>query len=239
VTAGIGNPGVSKTFAGKKDFTLGSEVLVKQMKPDVYDFDIPEERLNHYLKKSVVAVDTETRGLILRRDRLCLVQICDDEGVVSFVRFRDRHQLPYNGDSNLKKLFTAPNITKLFHYARFDVTVMRYYLGIDINPIWCTKIASKLVRTYTDRHSLKYLVAEMLEIELDKSDQTSDWAKDDLTDSQLEYAANDVRVLIPIQKKLKLILEREGRLELAERLFATLPLVCELDQLGFVNIFEH
>jgi ribonuclease D len=218
---------------------LSTEVLVKQRKPEVFDFDIPEERLNHYLKKSVIAVDTETRGLNLRRDRLCLVQICDDEGVVSFVRYRDRHQLPFSGDSNLKKLFTAPSVMKLFHYARFDVGVMKYYLGIDINPIWCTKIASKLVRTYTDKHSLKYLVAELLEIELDKSDQMSDWAKDDLTDSQLEYAANDVRVLIPIQRKLAAILEREGRLELAQRLFATLPLVCEMDQLGFQNIFEH
>lgn len=212
---------------------------MKQRKPDVFDFDLPEERLNHYLKKSVIAVDTETRGLNLRRDRLCLVQICDDEGVVSFVRYRDRNQLPFSGDTNLKKLFTAPQVMKLFHYARFDVGVMKYYLGIDINPIWCTKIASKLVRTYTDKHSLKYLVAELLEIELDKSDQMSDWAKDDLTDSQLEYAANDVRVLIPIQRKLESILEREGRLELAKRLFATLPLVCEMDQLGFTNIFEH
>lgn len=214
-------------------------MLVKQNKPDVYDFDIPDDRLNHYLTKSIIAVDTETRGLQLRRDRLCLVQICDDQGEVSFVRYRDRNQLPYIGDSNLKKLFEAEQVMKLFHYARFDVGVMKYYLGIDINPIWCTKIASKLVRTYTDKHSLKYLVAELLEFELDKTDQMSDWAKDDLTDSQLEYAANDVRVLIPIQRKLERILEREGRLEVANRLFKTLPLVCELDILGFRDIFEH
>jgi ribonuclease D len=225
-------------FRQKEGSTL-STVLVKQQKPDVFDFDIPDDRLKHYLKKSVIAVDTETRGLNLRRDRLCLVQICDDEGVVSFVRFRDRNQLPFSGNTNLKKLFEEQQVMKLFHYARFDVGVMKYYLNIDINPIWCTKIASKLVRTYTDKHSLKYLVAELLEIELDKSDQMSDWAKDDLTDSQLEYAANDVRVLIPIQKKLEVILEREGRLDLAKRLFATLPLVCEMDRLGFQNIFEH
>ncbi len=217
---------------------MSTHTLVKQ-KPDVFDFDIPDERLQHYLKKSIISVDTETRGLILRRDRLCLVQICDDEGVVSFVRYRDRHQLPFHGESNLKKLFTAPQVMKLFHYARFDVSVMKYYLGIDINPIWCTKIASKLVRTYTDKHSLKYLVSELLEVELDKSDQMSDWAKDDLTDSQLDYAANDVRVLIPIQQKLEALLQREGRMEIAQRLFDTLPLVCELDQLGFTNIFEH
>jgi len=217
---------------------LSTHTLVKQ-KPEVFDFDIPDERLNHYLKKSVVSVDTETRGLILRRDRLCLVQICDEDGLVTFVRFRDRNKLPYHGDSNLKKLFTAPQVMKLFHYARFDVSVMKYYLGIDINPIWCTKIASKLVRTYTDKHSLKYLVSELLEFELDKSDQTSDWAKDDLTDSQLDYAANDVRVLIPLQNQLHALLEREGRMSIAQRLFDTLPLVCELDQLGFHNIFEH
>ncbi len=218
---------------------MTTEVLVKQGVPEVFDFDIPDERLNHYLKKSCVAVDTETRGLNLRRDRLCLVQICDEDGLVSFVRFRDRHKLPYTGDSNLKKLFTAPNVMKLFHFARFDVSVMKYYLDIDVNPIWCTKIASKLVRTYTDKHSLKYLVAELLEIQLDKTDQMSDWAKDDLTDSQLEYAANDVRVLIPVQKKLEAILQREGRSDIAKRLFQTLPLVCELDQMGFKDIFEH
>lgn len=210
-----------------------------KQKPEVFEYDIPDDRLKHYLNKSIISVDTETRGLILRRDRLCLVQICDDEGVVSFVRYPDRHKLPNHGDSNLKKLFTATNVIKLFHYARFDVSVMKYYLGIDINPIWCTKIASKLVRTYTDKHSLKYLVSELLEFELDKTDQMSDWAKDDLTDSQLDYAANDVRVLIPLYKKLQALLEREGRLDIAERLFKTLPLVCELDQLGFNNIFEH
>lgn len=217
---------------------MSTDALVKQ-KPEVFEYDIPDDRLKHYLNKSIISVDTETRGLILRRDRLCLVQICDDEGVVSFVRYPDRHKLPNHGDSNLKKLFTATNVIKLFHYARFDVSVMKYYLGIDINPIWCTKIASKLVRTYTDKHSLKYLVSELLEFELDKTDQMSDWAKDDLTDSQLDYAANDVRVLIPLYKKLQALLEREGRLDIAERLFKTLPLVCELDQLGFNNIFEH
>jgi len=207
--------------------------------PEVFDFDIPDARLAHYLKKSVLAVDTETRGLNVRRDRLCLVQICDDEGVVSFVRFPDRNKLPFSGKSNLKTLFEASHVTKLFHFARFDVGVMKYNLDIDIRPIWCTKIASKLVRTYTDKHSLKYLVAEMLGVELDKSDQMSDWARDDLTDSQLEYAANDVRVLIPVQEKLKKVLEREGRTELAHRLFETLPLVCEMDLLGFSNVFEH
>lgn len=212
---------------------------MKQQKPDVYEFDLPQERLAHYLTKKVVAVDTETRGLNIHRDRLCLIQICDDEGVVSFVHYPDRAKLPYTGDSNLKKLFEAPDVMKLFHFARFDVSILKWYMGIDVQPVWCTKIASKLVRTYTDRHSLKYLVAELLGFELDKTDQMSDWARDDLSDSQLEYAANDVRVLIPIQEKLIKTLKREGRLELAEKLFKVIPIVCEADRLDFRDIFEH
>jgi ribonuclease D len=166
------------------------------------------------------------------------VQICDDDGVVSIVRFQTESDLP-RSDSNLKKLMEAKKVMKLFHYARFDVAVMKYYLNADISPIWCTKIASKLVRTYTDRHSLKDLTKEMLGLEMDKSDQMSDWAKADLTESQMEYAANDVRVLHPLQKKLKELLVREQRLELAEKLFAMLPVICELDIRGWGNIFEH
>ena len=126
---------------------MATEVIVNQKKPEVFEFDLPAERLEHYLKKDCVSVDTETRGLFIPRDRLCLVQICDDEGIVSFVRFSDRNKLPYTGDSNLRKLMEAKNVTKLFHFARFDVAVMKHYLDIDINPIFCTKIASKLVRT--------------------------------------------------------------------------------------------
>ena len=218
---------------------MTAEVLVQQKKPDLFDYDLPNERLQHYLSKTCIAVDTETRGLHIKRDRLCLIQMCDADGVVSFVRFPDRHRLPSAENSNLKKLFEAAHITKLFHFARFDVAVMKYYLGISIHPVWCTKIASKLVRTYTDQHSLKHLVKELLGFEMDKTDQSSDWARDDLSDSQLEYAANDVRVLIPIYKKLQLMLEREGRLDLAERSFAVLPVVCDLDIGGWSNVFEH
>lgn len=215
------------------------EVLVQQRKPEVFQNDISDERLKHYLTKPCIAVDTETRGLIIKRDRLCLVQICDDEGIVSFVHYPEREKLPTQHDSNVKKLMEAKNVMKLFHFARFDVAVMKYYLGATIQPLWCTKIASKLVRTYTDKHSLKDLVLELLGIELDKANQMSDWAKLDLTDSQLEYAANDVRFLIPIYRKLQQMLEREGRTELAESLFAALPAVCATDLGGWVNIFEH
>lgn len=215
-----------------------SEVLVKQRKPELFENDLPEERLNHYLKKACIAIDTETRGLVLIRDRLCLVQICDDEGIVSFVRFKDKEELPRD-NTNLKKLMEAREVLKLFHFARFDVSVIKYYLHADVDPIWCTKIASKLVRTYTDRHGLKDLVKELLGWELDKSDQMSDWARSDLSDSQLEYAAGDVRVLFPLHDKLKALLVREGRLDLAERLFKALPAVCELDRSGFKDVLEH
>ena len=216
-----------------------TEVLVEQKKPQVFDFDIPDDVLNHYLSKDLIAVDTETRGLKIPRDRLCLVQICDSNGVTTFVKFHDPKRIPTNELTNLKKLFENKDVVKLFHYARFDVAVMKYYLDIDINPIWCTKIASKLTRTYTDKHSLKYLTSELLEIELDKTNQMSDWAKPDLTDSQLEYAANDVLVLPELKAKLTAILEREERMELAEKLFKTLPVICELDLKGFAGIFEH
>jgi ribonuclease D len=216
-----------------------AEVLVKQRKPDVFDYDLPAERLEHYLTKPCIAVDTETRGLQIRRDRLCLIQICDEEGIVSFVRYPDRHLVSTADHKNVKKLLEAPNVLKLFHFGRFDLAVLKHYLNIDVQPIYCTKIASKLVRTYTDKHSLKDLVKELLGFEMDKTEQMSDWARTDLSDTQLDYAANDVRVLIPIYKKLQGMLEREGRLELAQRVFKALPVVCELDLGGWRETFEH
>jgi len=216
-----------------------AELLVKHRKPELFEGDLSKERLDHYLSKAVIAVDTETRGLILRRDRLCLVQICDHDGVVSFVRYKGGSEFDPAAASNVKTLLQAQNVLKIFHFARFDVGVLKYYLGAETSPIFCTKIASKLVRTYTDRHSLKDLVKELLKIELDKADQTSDWAHPDLTDSQLEYAANDVRVLLPIYDRIVLLLKRENRMELAQKLFNALPTICELDINGFRDVFEH
>lgn len=212
---------------------MNSEVLGKITKPELFQGDLTLERLKHYLTKPILAIDTETRGLNVFRDRLCLVQICDEEGLVSLVRY---HQRPAE---NVKRLLEETSVIKLFHYARFDVAVLKHYLGAQVSPIWCTKIASKLVRTYTDRHSLKDLGRELLGLEMDKSDQSSDWAREDLSQSQLEYAANDVRVLIPIYKQMKAILERENRLALAESLFAFLPVQAELDLGGWKDIFEH
>ena len=148
--------------------------MIAKHKPDLFQSDLPKERLDAYLKKSVIAVDTETRGLMITRDRLCLIQMSDDEGVVSIVRYTSAEDAP-----NLRKLLESPSVLKLFHYARFDVAVLKHWLMLWVNPIWCTKIASKLVRTYTDRHSLKDLTHELLGIELDKANQTSDWAKAD------------------------------------------------------------
>jgi ribonuclease D len=219
--------------------TVSSVKTVEMIKPQIFQGDISDELLKHYLTKEFVTVDTETRGLNLRRDRLCLVQISDDEEIVSLVRFLDRNQLPIKHETNLKRLLEAPNLTKVFHYARFDVGVLKYYLGAQVKPVWCTKIASKLVRTYSDRHSLKDLGRELLGREMDKSDQTSDWAKEDLTVSQLEYAANDVRVLVPIYQVLRKMIEREQLGNTAQRLFDFLEVVCELDEKGFSNIFEH
>ncbi|MBX9941526.1 MAG: ribonuclease H-like domain-containing protein [Candidatus Obscuribacterales bacterium] len=218
---------------------MKTDLLVKHRKPELFEGDLPDDRLRHYLTKKVIAIDTETRGLILRRDRLCLVQICDDEGVVSFVRYKDKSLFDPSLPSNVKTLCHAENVIKLFHYARFDVSVLKYYLGIDVNPIFCTKIASKLVRTYTDKHSLKELTRELLAIELDKSDQTSDWAQPHLTESQLEYAANDVRMLLPIYQIIVELLEREERTDVHAELCRALPTICELDRLGYRDIFEH
>ncbi len=211
--------------------------MVAHRKVELFEGDLPDERFAHYMKKTLIAVDTETRGLNISRDRLCLVQICDDEGIVSFVRYKDKDSFPK--ESNVKKLMEAANVIKLFHYARFDVSVMKHYLNCQTRPIFCTKIASKLVRTYTDRHSLKDLVSELLQVELDKTNQSSDWARHDLSESQMEYAANDVRVLLPIYDTILAMLKREQREEIAQRCFEAVQVVCDLDLKGFSNVFEH
>jgi ribonuclease D len=212
---------------------LTSNLTVQLRKPDFFENDLSEERYNRYAQKPIIAIDTETRGLNIPRDRLCLVQLCDEEGVVSLVRFTEQ-PAPL-----LKQLLEKQSVLKLFHFARFDVAVLKHYMKADVNPLWCTKIASKLVRTYTDRHSLKDLVREMIGLEMDKTDQSSDWARRDLSDSQMEYAANDVRYLISVYEQMRVMLEREGRLQLAERLFAFLPVVAQLDLGGWQNIYDH
>jgi ribonuclease D len=184
-----------------------------------------------------VAIDTETLGLNPYRDRLCLAQLSAGDGTCHAVQFAaGQYQAP-----NLKKLLTDRNVMKLFHFARFDVAMFRRYLGVVTAPIYCTKIASKLVRTYTDRHGLKDLVRELLGVDLSKDQQSSDWGASELTEKQLAYAANDVAYLHKLKEALDSMLIREGRAGIARACFDFLPVRAELDLAGWAeeDIFAH
>ena len=186
---------------------------------------------------SSVAVDTETLGLVPRRDKLCLVQLSAGDGNAHLVQLdRASYDAP-----NLKALFTNPAVTKIFHYARFDVAVIKYYLGVDTAPLYCTKIASKLTRTYTDRHGLKDLVKELLGIELNKQQQSSDWGAHMLSDSQKQYAAQDVLYLHELKSRLDQMLSREGREAVARACFDFIPTRAALDLSGWTeeDVFAH
>jgi len=185
----------------------------------------------------LVAIDTETLGLNPFRDRLCLAQLSSGDGVCHAVQFAaGKYDAP-----NLKRMLADPGVTKLFHFARFDVAMFQRYLGVRVQPLYCTKIASKLVRTYTDKHGLKDLVKELLGVELSKEQQSSDWGAAELSERQLAYAANDVAYLHELKKALDAMLEREGRAHLAQACFDFLPTRAELDLGGWedVDIFAH
>ena len=184
-----------------------------------------------------VAVDTETMGLDPRRDRLCLVQLSAGDGVSHLVQFA---QDDYNAP-RLAALMTDPLVTKLFHFARFDLATMKRHLGIDVGPVYCTKIASKMTRTYTDRHGLKDLCRDLLGVELSKQQQSSDWGAEDLTEQQMTYAASDVLHLHALREKLDVVLAREGRTEIAAAYFGFLQARAELDLAGrdVPDIFAH
>mgnify|MGYP002023365042 CR=1 FL=1 len=184
-----------------------------------------------------VAVDTETLGLNLQRDPLCLVQLSAGDGDAHLVQLdRTSYEAP-----NLCRLMEDPEVTKIFHFARFDVAMMLAHFNIMTGPIYCTKIASKLVRTYTDRHGLKDLARELAGVDMSKQQQSSDWGADELTDAQMAYAASDVLYLHELRNKLDAMLEREGRSELAEACFAFLPVRAALDVQGWPDedIFAH
>jgi ribonuclease D len=200
------------------------------------DRDLSEDQLAAYLQGDRLAVDTETMGLNPHRDRLCLVQLCNPEGQITVVKIaRGQQEAP-----NLKKLMEAPEVEKVFHFARFDVAALIHNLGIETQPFFCTKIASKLIRTYSSRHGLKELVKELTGTELDKSAQSSDWGNPvSLSDEQLAYAANDVRYLLPVQETLKTMLQREERWQIAQACFQCLPIMVTLDLMQFQNVFEH
>jgi ribonuclease D len=196
--------------------------------------DLPN--LNNYDGREV-AVDTETMGLDPRRDRLCVIQLSPGDGSADIVQLpQDASEAP-----NLVKLLADPAVTKIFHYARFDVAALKQRFGVVTGPLYCTKIASRLVRTYTDRHGLKDLVRELLNVDLSKQQQSSDWGADKLSDAQLDYAASDVLYLHDLKRHLDRMLKREGRMALAQQCFDFLPTRCELDLLGWqeTDIFAH
>jgi ribonuclease D len=186
----------------------------------------------------LVAVDSETMGLIVPRDRLCLVQLSAGDGKAHLVQLAaGDYRAP-----NLRRLLADPKVTKLFHFARFDLAALGHWLGVWAAPVWCTKVASKLVRTFTDRHGLKDLCRELLGVEIAKQQQSSHWGAPTLTPEQLAYAASDVFHLHRLKAVLEEMLRREGRLDLAEACFAFLPTRAQLDLLGgweTVDVLAH
>ena len=184
----------------------------------------------------VVAIDTEAMGLNLQRDHLTLVQLSSGDGTAHLVQLGRDYDCP-----NLKALLTDPKVLKLFHYARYDVAMMMRWMGIECAPVWCTKIASRLARTYTDRHGLKDVAREVGGVELSKAQQSSDWGQAELTDAQRQYAASDVLYLHKIRDGLEAMLVREGRLALAQACFDFLPTRARLDLAGWgeEDIFAH
>jgi ribonuclease D len=197
--------------------------------------DLPD--LSAYAQADAVAVDSETLGLNPHRDRLCVVQLSPGDGTADVVQIdRGQTEAP-----NLVALFSDASKPKIFHFARFDVAVLRHYLGVEVTPVWCTKIASKLVRTYTDRHGLKDITRELLGVELSKQQQSSDWAAETLSDAQLSYAASDVLYLHQLKDRLEMMLEREQRTHIAQACFDFLPTRAELDLKGWeeTDIFAH
>ncbi len=201
----------------------------------LHEEDLPE---GVFAPGADIAVDTETMGLITPRDRLCLIQLSDGGA--------DEHLVRFGPDSdyaapNLRALLADPERVKLYHFARFDLAAVRHYLGVTAAPVYCTKIASRLIRTYTDRHGLKELVRELLGVELSKQQQSSDWGGPVLSDAQKEYAASDVRYLHAMREELDRRLTREGRTVLAQACFDFLPHRADLDLAGWpeTDIFAH
>jgi ribonuclease D len=186
---------------------------------------------------SVVAIDSETMGLHPHRDRLCVVQLSAGDGDAHLVQIA----LDQTSAPNLCALLKDPEVLKLFHFGRFDIAVMLHRFGAVTAPVYCTKIASKLVRTYTDRHGLKNLLQELLAVDISKQQQSSDWGATTLTDAQIEYAASDVLYLHKIKEKLDANLAREGRTDLAQRCFDFLPTRAQLDLAGWpeIDVFSH
>jgi len=213
--------------------TFSYQVYDKYMTNFTYKNDLP----NNLEFGPVVAVDTETMGLNPIRDRLCVIQFSSGDGNAHIVQI----EANVNKSPNICKILTDPNKIKLFHFARFDIAILKYHFKIDISPVYCTKIASKLVRTYTDKHGLKNLLREMLSIDISKQQQSSDWGATELTKAQIEYAASDVLHLHTLRDKLNVNLNRENRMKIAEACFNFLPVRVALDLEGWPedDIFSH
>ncbi len=184
-----------------------------------------------------IAIDTETMGLKTTRDRLCVVQLSSGDGNAHLVQFDGSD---YSAP-NLRKLLSNDSVLKIFHFARFDICAIKYYLGVEVANVYCTKIASKLVRTYTDAHGLKALCSEFLSVEMSKKQQSSDWGNVQISKDQIKYAAQDVLYLHQLMERLNIMIEREGRGEIFAKCLEFLPTRCELDLIGFANldIFNH
>ena len=200
----------------------------------LYQNDLPN---NLIFSSNSIAIDTEAMGLNIGRDRLCLIQISAGDGNCHLVKFsQNNFQAP-----NLKKLLTNEKILKIFHYGRFDLAILKYHLQIDIKNIYCTKIASKLVRTYTDSHGLKTICEELLGVEISKKQQSSDWGNKEISDKQIDYASSDVLYLHALKEKLDAMLIRENRMGLFKSCVEFLPIRVDLDLAGFANvdIFSH
>jgi ribonuclease D len=199
---------------------------------ELFKGDLPPGRL----RGPSIAIDTETMGLDPYRDRLCLVQLSQGDGTAVLVQLSGSYDAP-----ELKRLLADESVLKIFHFGRFDMAVLKHYFGVMPRPVYCTKVASKLARTFTDRHGLKDLCRELLGIELSKQQQSSDWGAPDLTPEQLSYAASDVLHLHALREKLDAMLRREGREDLARACFEFLPVRVELDLRGWADIdpFAH
>lgn len=211
--------------------------------PEIVQRDLTEEQLQHYLAAPAISIDTETLGLQHLRDRLCCVQLCDRELRATLVQIpRDQvvSATPLSDRApRLKRLLEEPRILKVLHFARFDVAALWHNLGIRLAPLYCTRTASKLIRTYTDRHGLKDISLELLDVELDKAVRHTDWSSPDLRPEQVRYAISDVTLLLPLMDRLEEMLHREGRAALAQECFSVIPTLATLDLLGFDLLFEH